>query len=123
MKEVKIFIYYWFPVLAYCILIFMQSSMPSDRYLPAFSHMDKVYHFLGYALLGILFFRAYRTLPVGKNIFLLTTVSIISSVVYGATDEIHQAFVPHRYAGIEDFLADAVGSVGGVLGYRHFSSR
>jgi VanZ family protein len=32
------------------------------------------------------------------------------AIVYGALDEIHQAFTPHRAMSVYDFLADALGA-------------
>ena len=58
-----------------------------------------------------------------NNINILIIAAITSSTLYGISDEIHQAFVPSRYAGAADALADAVGSVLGVFGYHFFVNR
>ena len=36
------------------------------------------------------------------------------TVVFGAIDEIHQLYVPGRYAGLLDIILNAVGAVMGV---------
>ncbi len=41
-------------------------------------------------------------------------LSILSSSLYGMSDEVHQYFVSHRDADIMDFLADVAGSICGV---------
>ena len=41
--------------------------------------------------------------------------SCLITVLYGATDELHQYFVPNRSCDIWDFVANAVGAV--IAGY------
>lgn len=36
------------------------------------------------------------------------------TVFYGVSDEIHQSFVPGRYATVEDVVTDALGAAGGI---------
>ena len=36
-------------------------------------------------------------------------IALIISLLYAASDEIHQLFVPFRGAGVEDFLTDSIG--------------
>ena len=40
---------------------------------------------------------------------------ILVGLLYGAIDEWHQAFVPHRIPSMGDWLADAAGVVVGYL--------
>jgi VanZ family protein len=115
----SLFLFYWFPVLLYCLLIFIQSSLPSPESLPAVPGMDKVLHFLAYAVLAGLFFRAFGKTPAtGKNILLATLLSIAAAAVYGISDEIHQHFVPSRNADVVDAIADIAGSFAGAIIYR-----
>jgi VanZ family protein len=118
LKWLKNFFLYWFPVLIYCLLIFTQSSRLSLESLPDLPHMDKLLHFAGYGLLSILFLRAYRTLPMKNYPGLMVTLSILSSFLYGISDEIHQYYVPGRNSDLMDVLADLLGSVFGVLLYQ-----
>ncbi len=113
----KYLLYYWFPVFIYCLLIFLQSSYPSPKTVPDVPHMDKFLHFVVYGILGILFFRAYSTLRIKNNVNLLIIISILSSGLYGISDELHQYFVPYREAELMDVLADLLGSIGGVAVY------
>jgi len=110
----KKIIYYWLPVIIYCLLIFIQSSYPSPENIPNLPYIDKILHFIAYAILGVLFFRAFRTQRVKENINLVIMLSIISSSLYGLSDEVHQHFVPSRNADIMDFFADVAGSICGV---------
>lgn len=116
----KEFIYYWLPILIYCFLIFIQSSYPSPESIPALPYIDKILHFIAYAVLGVLFFRAYRTQRFKENINLAIMLSIISSSLYGLSDEVHQYFVPSRNADIMDFFADVAGSICGVYIFNRF---
>ena len=56
----RLFWWYWFPLIIYCMLIFIQSSYPSPRQLPAFPYSDKLMHFGAYAVMGGLCSRALR---------------------------------------------------------------
>jgi VanZ family protein len=47
-----------------------------------------------------------------KKAFIAT---MILCVLYGMTDEIHQCFVPGRSPEWRDWIADAVGSLAGIL--------
>lgn len=119
----KKFIYYWLPVLLYCLLIFIQSSYPSPENIPSLPYIDKVIHFAVYAILGILFFMAFRTQRFKENINMVIILSILSSSLYGMSDEVHQYFVPHRDADLMDFLADVAGSICGVYVIKYISYR
>jgi VanZ family protein len=114
----KRFLRYWLPLIAYCLCIFLQSStseLPVE--LPAFEHADKVLHAGGYGLLGILFYRAYRSLWPNASGWSMANASLLSAAFYGLSDEIHQYFVPGRSADPWDWLADTIGAMLGVVAY------
>jgi VanZ family protein len=117
LPKVKNFTYYWLPLVVYCLLIYIQSDYPSPESLPAFEFSDKLYHFAAYAVMGVLFYRAYQTLPLKNNILLLMLLSMISTSLYGLSDEIHQSFVPYRDGSLLDVIADVLGAVCGVYFY------
>ena len=100
----------WGPPLVYMALIY-QGSSQSDP-LPQITHLvwDKALHFAEYSVLGLLLFRALRgeELPFWPAIVL---AALLTST-YGASDEWHQAFVPHRTSDAADWLADTIG--GGI---------
>lgn len=106
----------WTAVVIYCGAIFIQSSYPSMAHLHDVPFGDKYLHAAGYALLGILFFRAFRSSHGGNRLFAVTLLSISAATLYGISDEIHQYFVPYRSADIRDVLADTAGSCLGGLG-------
>jgi len=111
----KNFFYYWFPVIVYCALIFIQSSRPVPESIPEIPYLDKLLHAGAYALLGALFFRAYRTTALADKLYFIIILSILSAGLYGISDELHQYFVPFRSADILDALADFVGSAMGAF--------
>ena len=120
-SNLKIFVYYWLPIIIICVAIFTQSSYPSPETTVEWPYLDKLLHFLAYAVLGILFFRAYSTLKFGDRRLTVIILSILSSSLYGASDEIHQYFVPFRDADWLDLVADIAGSVSGVMIFSTFT--
>ena len=70
---------------------------------------DKGAHGLLYSGLAALMVRALAGgwQPFGGGIAL---AAIAYSILYGATDELHQLFVPNRTADMKDLAADAVGA-------------
>ncbi len=91
--------------------------------MPDVRFFDKLLHFVVYALLGILFYRAYETLALKDNYKLLIFISIASATLYGISDEIHQYFVPSRYADMADVVANTIGSICGVYIYYRWKVR
>ena len=111
------FLICWLPLIIYCLIIYIQSDHPSPEEIPSWTYLDKILHFGAYGLMGILFFRAYETLPLRNNKGLLILISIGSATLYGISDEIHQYFVPFREAEIMDVVANTMGSICGVHFY------
>ena len=110
------FLYYWLPVIVYCTAIFDQSSLPSPEGLPSFAGADKLLHAAAYALLGVLFFRAFRTSRFGGRLKLVAVMSIFLAFCYGISDEVHQHFVASRNGDALDVAADLAGATVGVYG-------
>jgi len=90
--------------LFYMALIFFLSSQPgSEVGIPA--PWDKLAHFAEYALLSFLLFKATGS----------AKAAFVISALYGASDEVHQAFVPGREASLFDWLADLAGALAVAL--------
>ena len=116
--KLKRFVFYWLPVVLYCLLIYIQSDKPTPEMIPSFQFVDKLLHFAAYGILGILFYRAYQTLRIRDNTKLLMLLSVVSASLYGISDEIHQYYVPFREAEVADAIADMIGAVCGVCLYQ-----
>lgn len=100
----------WGPVVAYMAAIFYTSHQP-DVILPV-DLGDKPWHSMGYGFLGVLFVRALAGgLPARITLSTVLAATALTAA-YGASDELHQMFVPGRFADVNDLIADAVG--GGV---------
>lgn len=122
-KPYKTFVINLSITLSYCLLIYIQSAHPSPENMPDIPHIDKLLHFAAYAVLAILFFRTFESLPVNSSLKVVMILGIISSALYGITDEIHQHYVPYRDADIWDGVADILGSIIGVFAYRYLLKR
>jgi len=105
--------------LGYCTFIFIQSCYPTPETLPVFPFGDKVFHGLGYALLGILFYRTFKAAPNRMSVRMAILMAVFASTLYGISDEIHQHFVPARQADLMDGVVDAIGSMIGVVTYHY----
>lgn len=86
-------------------------------------HIDKMLHFVAYALLSALFLRAFKTSRIKNNVKLMLILSVLCSSLYGISDEIHQYFVPYRSADLMDVLADILGGIMGVYIYQAIAGK
>ena len=118
-----IFSYYWLPVMVYMALIFIQSSHPMPEKIPQWPLKDKLFHFVGYAILGVLVLRALRQSPWRGRRRLIMAASILFTALYGMSDEWHQYYVPSRSAEVADILADVTGGLCGVWVYDRLSGK
>jgi VanZ family protein len=122
-SRLRNFLICWLPLIVYCLAIYMQSSRPSPAHMPDVKFFDKILHFAAYGLMGVLFFRAYETLPLKNYKNLLILFSIGSAILFGISDEIHQYFVPFRQADIMDAVANSIGSICSVGFYHYWKTR
>ncbi len=106
----KRFFKFQFPAIFWVLVLFIQSSLPTlNPPSLGISAEDKLAHIIIYTILGYLMTRAFffsENKRLNKNAFLL---SIIIGLLYGIFDEIHQMFVPGRYADVFDVVADFIG--------------
>lgn len=104
----------WTPALICMGIIFYLSSLPGDEIkIPAYAMSDKVAHFLAYAVLGwLIAFRQYMGKTIRPSNWHDGLGQLIG-ILYGASDEIHQLFVPLREASLLDWTADGLGIVVG----------
>jgi VanZ family protein len=105
----------WFPAFFFMVVIFIFSSQPGDN-LPSFLDWDyvikKMGHAIGYGLLALSYF---HYLKYNKNKYWLAW---LMAIIFSATDEFHQSFVPTRHASTIDVLVfDNIGAAFGLLLY------
>jgi len=100
----------WGPVCAMLALIFRVSSSSS---LPTTTSVldDSVWHAGTYAVLSGLLLRALAGAQWGQVNASVALLAAVLATLYGATDEIHQWFVPGRTPELSDLGADAAGAV------------
>lgn len=104
----------WGPVIIVMALIFSASSI-SDPGAPPGGMSDKAAHFLAYAALGASLMRALaggRT--AGMTVRRIGLATLLATL-YGASDEVHQMFVPGRTPEVMDLVADAWGAAAGAV--------
>ena len=94
-------------------LIFVASSVPGDQ-LPG-HFWDKLVHFLVYAVLGVLFLIPLAEARLSQVTMAKAGLAVLLSALYGAFDEVHQAFTPERTPDVRDLFADAFGAALGVV--------
>jgi len=118
-ENLRLFLWYWLPLVVYAAIIFILSSM-SHPPVPSVDlpHFDKVLHTIEYGGLGVLLCRAAsmrgRWLSPGSALI----AALLVGSLYGASDEMHQMFVPFRTADPFDFLADCFGTALGAGTFR-----
>lgn len=106
---------FWLPPLLYMAAIFHFSS--ESQPMPALTEhvWDKLLHLTEYAGLGLLWCRALRSEGVGWSAAI--ALAAVAVMLYGASDEWHQSFVPLRDSSVRDWLADMLGGTLGAAGY------
>lgn len=113
--KTKKIIYYWFPVGAWALLIFMFSSMPTG-YSSEIQWKDfivkKSAHLVEFATLAVLLFRLLINSGMEKR--KAGYWAVLLSVFYAVTDEVHQIFTPGRDPTVRDVAIDTAGAVFGV---------
>ena len=108
----------WLLVAFYAGGISFGSSLSHPPLVSTFDlpYFDKLCHFTEYSGLTFLLIRALSLTYATRASTALAVWATILVVLYGASDELHQAFTPNRVMSGYDLLADAVaaGVVAGV---------
>ena len=107
------------PPLLWAGAILVATSIPGrdvpDVDLP---HVDKVVHFLLYAVLGVLLSRALRTGRAGVAVRPAVRALLpwlVAIACFAAVDEWHQRWVPGRSSDTLDWYADVAGGTLALL--------
>lgn len=110
-NPVKLFFFYWLPVILYAGIIFLFSSQ-DGRGIPAlFLGQDVIFHIVEYTGFAYLIYRLIKQCrPLRKPGQALALVLLVI-FIYALTDEYHQSFVPGRTAEIFDVAMDCLGGL------------
>ncbi|MGB5287543.1 MAG: VanZ family protein [Ignavibacteriaceae bacterium] len=114
LEKRKVWLVY-IPLFVYWLVLFTATSLPAYN-LPKLGLSDKINHLVAYFLLAILL--NLTLIYQRKSRFLFERAAIATFIIcllYGAVDEIHQMFVPGRFAEILDWVADGSGAILGVF--------
>jgi len=96
-------------------LIFFASSIPGSNIPPIFPFQDIVFHLFVYAVLGLCFARALKNTCLNIILSRVILWTLIFGIIYGISDELHQAFVPYRTVSGFDVFMDGLGALLGSL--------
>ena len=116
MKKLKIyflhFLIYWLPFIVWAVVIFSFSSNPtvktSEVHWQDF-FIKKTAHVVEYFVFSLLLYRGMINSGMkSKNIILIV---VLTTFLYGLTDEFHQSFTPGREPKLRDVLIDLSGSI------------
>jgi len=111
------------PLIIYWIILFTATTIPVQR-LPSLGFSDKINHFVAYFILAVLLNLALIYQRKSKLLFEKAQIAaILICLFYGTVDELHQLLVPGRFAEVWDWIANALGSVSGVLVINYLINR
>ncbi len=110
---------------AYMLLILFLSVRPQFGPLPEIWRIDKLYHFLAYAVMGFLwawtllgrvsFKRAEPAWRDGRATRRIVAAAFVISTLFGVAMEVLQHFTPLRSAEAMDAVANALGALVGAV--------
>ena len=105
----------------YCLFIYWLSDQSSLQkpFDFGFDYQDKLYHAGAYSIMGLLAWRAFKSLldvPI-----ILAMLSIAFCSLYGLSDEWHQSFIMGRESEVADWVADTSGAFMAVMSLYKFS--
>ena len=111
----------WLSVLGWMGIIFLLSAQSGPPVALVFPQADKVGHFILYLVLGILLVRAWRATPGRSDRARL--LALVVGIIYAASDEFHQRYVPGRTPDWADFGTDTLGLLAAMIIMRSRAGR
>jgi VanZ family protein len=93
------------------------------RTLPRWLPSDKVFHALVFGLGTVLLCWALHEQMPKRSLRQIALYSVLATLGYGITDELHQARVPQRTAEAADVVADGLGAALAAWGWLYGISR
>ena len=83
------------------------------------SYRQAAFHAGEYGLLVILTYRLLR-LKLDQPKYFIYSMSFTTSILYAISDEVHQYFVPGRFATLTDLIFDTLGIILGLFSIKIF---
>lgn len=114
-SPIPLIIKFWLPVLLCMGFIFYVSSIPGSQIPGLFPFQDIAFHLFIYSILSFFFSRALKNTYPNMARLKIIVFTIIFGIIYGVSDELHQAFVPYRTVSGLDVFTDTLGSFLGTL--------
>lgn len=105
----------WLPVALWMAGVFYLSHQSAPFEPVAASVSPVLAHVVVYAVLAILLYFAITPSAHAAPKWVPASIAFAVAVLYGFSDEVHQAFVPGRIASEADVLSDAIGAAIGVV--------
>ncbi len=104
---------YHLPTLIWGIIIFVVSSIPSDK-IPNIQifGIDKLLHILTFFIFGIFIYRSiYFSKGTKLSFTKIATYVILIIAIVGILDELYQGLIPGRSTDFFDLVADIIGGI------------
>lgn len=105
-RRIGVWLWYWLPPMLVMAVIFYfssRSSLPQAKGEWLDALIKKLMHVGEYTLLFLLLVRAWRqSLPTERALW----AALLTTAMYGVSDEVHQSFVPRRHANWYDVAID-----------------
>ena len=104
-----------------CVTIFLFSSQPGyeSEKISNTLIIRKLGHFSEYAALGFFSFAYFSNIFTKKinkeNIKLTLFISLLFSIFYALSDELHQTFIVGRDGNFKDVIIDSFGAIFGII--------
>lgn len=93
-------------------MIFFLSHQPGAlNQLPQFMGIDKLLHSIAYGILAGTFLYGLHPFIHDSNRAAAGSIVVLFCIVYGISDEFHQAFIPGRFVSTWDVAADCFGAL------------
>lgn len=94
------------------MLQFLTIQLETSQLLVAHYLFRKTAHFISYAILSALLFRAFRGTADTRRPWRMrwALLALIISVIVASSDELHQLFTPGREGTLRDVVLDTIGA-------------
>ncbi|MEA3338194.1 MAG: VanZ family protein [Chloroflexota bacterium] len=115
---------WWFLLIGWMLVIFFLSAQPDFTFSPVALEgeiLSLMAHGIEFGVLAGLTWLAVQKTP--RLAAYAVTIAIAAAILYGMSDELHQAFVPGRVPDVRDLIADAMGAGLAVLLVTWYSHR